>query len=220
MQIILLGPPGSGKGTQAGLVSLKLSIPHISSGDMLRETIKEGSDLGRKAKSFLDQGELVPDEVILGIIKRRIGRQDCQGGFLLDGFPRTTSQAKALDETLTGMKRGVDVVIDLKVSDKLAAERLSGRLTCVRCGANFNLDTSLPKTKGRCDMCGGELEHRTDDTGEVIKNRLKVYHCQTEPIEEYYKRQGKLVEVQGEGRADAVSRKIFQILKKKSCSFK
>ena len=221
MRIILLGLPGSGKGTQAKLLSFKLRIPHISTGDILRDAIKNNTDLGDKAKSFLEKGGLVPDQVILGIIKKRLEKPDCQNGFLLDGFPRTILQAEGLDGILKQVGKSIDLVIELKVPDSLAVERLLTRLTCVRCGANFNLDSNAPEIKGRCDFCGGGLKHRIDDTEEVIKNRLKVYHQQTSPIEKYYKRQGILVEVKGEGKADMILEQILKILEKKiNCSFR
>ena len=221
MQIILLGPPGSGKGTQARLLSGKLRILHISTGDILREAVKGNTDTGSKAKVFLDKGELVPDQIILGMIKQRLGEPDSKGGFLLDGFPRTIPQAESLDEILKKIGKGIDVVVELEVSDNLATQRLLNRSTCTKCGANFNPNSIHPKVKGRCDFCGGELKHRTDDTQEVIKSRLKVYHQETEPIKDYYKKQGKLAVVGGEDGVGVVIERILKTLKIKiSCSFK
>jgi len=214
MQIILLGPPGSGKGTQARLLSEKLKIPHISTGDILREAIKDKVDLGKRAQKFLEKGELVPDKIILGIIQRRLRQSDCRNGFLLDGFPRTIAQAKGLNRILEKMKRDIDSVIKLNVSDKLVTRRLLNRLTCVRCDANFNLDSNPSKIKKRCDLCGGKLEHRTDDTEEVIRKRLRVYYQQTESLRDHYEKQGKLVVVNGEGKVEQTAKGIVKILKR------
>jgi adenylate kinase len=213
MRTIFLGPPGSGKGTQAKLLSEKLRIPHISTGDILREAIKDKTDLGKGAQSFLERGELVPDQIMLGIVKQRLKEADCQNGFLLDGFPRTIAQAKDLDRTLKEIGQDIDLVVELKVSDKLAVERLLNRLTCVGCDTNFNLDSNPPKVKERCDFCGGRLEHRTDDTEEIIKRRLKLYHQQIDPIKDYYKEQGKLVIVKGEDKVEKTLSQILKIIK-------
>ena len=215
MQIILLGPPGSGKGTQARLLSEKLSISHISTGGILREAVKGNTELGSKAKVFLDKGELVPDQIILGMVKQRLGEPDCSVGFLLDGFPRTIPQAESLDGILKEIGKGIDVVVELEVSDNLATQRLLNRSTCVKCGVNFNPNGIHPEVEGRCDFCGGELKHRTDDTPEVIENRLRVYHQETEPIKDYYKKQDKLAMVKGEDGVGVVIERILKTLKER-----
>ncbi|MCJ7508452.1 MAG: adenylate kinase [candidate division Zixibacteria bacterium] len=212
MQIILLGPPGSGKGTQARLLSDKLRIPHISTGDILRESIKHGTDLGKKAAGFLEKGELVPDQVMLKIVEERLEKSDCENGFLLDGFPRTIAQTKDLDNVLKKISRDIDLVVELEVRDNVVVKRLLNRLICVGCDANFNLDSNPPKIKERCDTCGGKLEYRADDSEEVIKRRLKIYHQQVNPIKDYYKKQGKLVVVNGEGKAEETLKQILKIV--------
>jgi len=215
MLVILLGPPGSGKGTQARSLSEKLKIPHISTGDILRESIKLNTDLGRKASRFLEKGELVPDQVMLKIVEERLRKTDCENGFLLDGFPRTIAQTKDLDNVLKKISRDINLVVELEVRDNVVVERLLSRLICVGCDANFNLDSNPPKIKERCDSCGGKLEYRTDDSEEVIRRRLKVYHEQIEPIKDYYKKQGKLVVVNGEGKAEETLKQILEMIKKR-----
>lgn len=194
MKLIFLGAPGAGKGTQAEAVCAHLNIPAISTGNMIREALKSGTEMGLKAKSYMDSGALVPDEVVIGIVKDRIAQPDCANGFVLDGFPRTIPQAEALDNM--GVK--IDRVIALEVSDDKIVKRMSGRRVCESCGASYHLLYNPPKVEGKCDKCGGTLVQRKDDLPETVKARLKVYHEQTEPLKDYYKRQGKLYTVDGQ----------------------
>lgn len=194
MNLILLGAPGAGKGTQAEVICNHLNIPAISTGNILREAVKNGTQLGLEAKSFMDSGALVPDEIVIGILKDRIGEDDCQNGFILDGFPRTVPQAKALDE----MGVQIDKVIDIEVADEKIMQRLSGRRVCADCGASYHIEYKPSKSEGVCDKCGGETVLRQDDHPDTIKDRLHVYHEQTEPLKDYYQQTGKLVVVQGQ----------------------
>lgn len=194
MKLIFLGAPGAGKGTQAEAVCAHLNIPAISTGNMIREALKSGTEMGLKAKSYMDSGALVPDEVVIGIVKDRIAQPDCANGFVLDGFPRTIPQAEALDNM--GVK--IDRVIALEVSDDKIVKRMSGRRVCESCGASYHLLYNPSKAEGKCDKCGGTLVQRKDDLPETVKARLKVYHEQTEPLKDYYKRQGKLYTVDGQ----------------------
>jgi adenylate kinase len=194
MKLIFLGAPGAGKGTQAEAVCAHLNIPAISTGNMIREALKSGTEMGLKAKSYMDSGALVPDEVVIGIVKDRIAQPDCANGFVLDGFPRTIPQAEALDN----MDVKIDRVIALEVSDDKIVKRMSGRRVCESCGASYHLLYNPPKVEGKCDKCGGTLVQRKDDLPETVKARLKVYHEQTEPLKDYYKRQGKLYTVDGQ----------------------
>lgn len=190
MNIIFLGPPGAGKGTQAQRICGALNIPQISTGDILRRAMKEGTETGLKAKSFIDAGQLVPDEVIIDIVKERLAMDDCSQGYILDGFPRTVPQAEALDTFAT-----IDCVIELDVKDEVLVERLSGRRVCVKCGATYHL--SMLGGKTTCDVCGEELIQRNDDKAETVLNRLKVYHDQTAPLIGYYEKKGLLKKVDG-----------------------
>jgi adenylate kinase len=190
MNIIFLGPPGAGKGTQAQRICGALNIPQISTGDILRRAMKEGTETGLKAKSFIDAGQLVPDEVIIDIVKERLAMDDCSQGYILDGFPRTVPQAEALDTFAT-----IDCVIELDVKDEVLVERLSGRRVCVKCGATYHL--SMLGGKTTCDVCGEELIQRNDDKAETVLNRLKVYHDQTAPLIGYYENKGLLKKVDG-----------------------
>ena len=194
MNLILMGAPGAGKGTQSEKISAKWNIPAVSTGDMLRAAVKEGTEMGIKAKSFMDAGQLVPDEVVIGIIKERLAKDDCKNGFILDGFPRTIPQAEALDE----MGIEIDKVIDIEVADEKITERLSGRRVCLTCGATYHVDYKKPAKEGICNNCGAELVQRNDDKPETIADRLAVYHNQTEPLKEYYKKAGKLITVEGQ----------------------
>lgn len=200
--IILLGPPGSGKGTQAAKLSQKLCVPHISTGDIFRENIKNQTPLGIKANVFISKGELVPDDVTLDMLFARIAKPDCKHGYLLDGFPRTVAQAEAFNKRLSSQSELV--VLNLEVSDASIVRRLSGRLVCKACGNIQHKETMPPKVEGRCDKCGGELYQRADDTAKVIEERLRVYHEQTEPVISYYAKQGVLQEVDGEQAPEAV----------------
>ena len=194
MKLIMLGAPGAGKGTQAEVISEHLNIPTISTGNIIREALKSGTELGMKAKEYMDSGRLVPDEVVIGIIRDRLAQDDCQNGFILDGFPRTIPQAEALD------RMGVDIdrVIDIEVADETIAQRVSGRRVCPTCGASYHVDYKKPATEGVCDKCGNTLVQRKDDHPDTVRERLQVYHNQTEPLKEYYSRCGKLVIVEGQ----------------------
>ncbi len=194
MNLILLGAPGAGKGTQAEVISERLHIPTISTGNIIREALKSGTELGEKAKSYMDSGALVPDEIVIGIIKERLAKDDCQNGFILDGFPRTIPQAEALDR----MGVVIDRVIDIEVADDVIARRVSGRRVCTACGATYHLDYKKPKTDGVCDKCGDTLVQRKDDHPDTVKERLSVYHDQTEPLKSYYAQCGKLKIVEGQ----------------------
>ena len=197
MNIIMLGPPGAGKGTQAKMLVEKLGIPQISTGDMLRAAVKEGTPMGLKAKEYMDGGKLVPDEVVIGIVKDRLAADDCSKGFILDGFPRTIPQAEALDKVLAEMGKKIEYVVNVAVPESELLTRLTGRRTCKKCGAMYHVKFNPPKQDGVCDKCGGELYQRDDDKEETILNRLKVYNDQTAPLIEYYKKQGVLVDIDG-----------------------
>ncbi|PWM36380.1 MAG: adenylate kinase [Clostridiales bacterium] len=194
MNLILLGAPGAGKGTQAQVICEHLHIPTISTGNCLREAVQNGTEMGKAAKSYMDSGKLVPDEVVIGIIKDRLAQEDCKGGFILDGFPRTVPQAEALDK----MGVEIDRVIDLEVSDEAILKRMSGRRVCQKCGASFHVDYKPSKKGEACDVCGGELIIRKDDKPETVRERLHVYHEQTEPLKGYYAAKGKLKVVEGQ----------------------
>ena len=194
MNLILLGAPGAGKGTQAEKICEKLGIPAISTGNMLREAMANGTEMGLKAKSFIDAGKLVPDEVVIGIIRERLQADDCKNGFILDGFPRTIPQAEALD----AMGVRIDRVIDIEVPDEKIAARLSGRRVCLICGATYHTEYKKPKTEGVCDVCGDKLVQRKDDMPETVLDRLKTYHEQTEPLKDYYAKKGNLRVVEGQ----------------------
>lgn len=194
MNLILLGAPGAGKGTQAEVICEHLGIPAISTGNIIREALKNGTELGLKAKSYMDEGKLVPDDVVIAIIKERLSQDDCQNGFILDGFPRTVPQAEALD----AMGVRIDRVIDIEVEDEKIMRRLSGRRVCEDCGASYHIDYKPSKDAGKCDKCGGDTVQRKDDHPDTIKERLKVYHDQTAPLIGYYEKTGKLKVVQGQ----------------------
>jgi adenylate kinase len=197
MNIVLLGPPGAGKGTQGVVLSKSYKIPHISTGDILREAVKSGTPMGRKAKMFMDSGELVPDEVVVGIVVDRLGRGDTKKGYILDGFPRTLKQAEELDAALKKIESGIDIALYFEIPENIAIERLTGRRVCKKCGANFHIKNIPTKIEGICDKCGAELFQRPDDKLETVKNRLKVYELQTRPLIEYYTKKGILKEVSG-----------------------
>lgn len=208
MNLILLGAPGAGKGTQAEVICDHLQIPAISTGNILREAVKNGSELGLKAKSFMDAGALVPDEVVINILKERIAQDDCKAGFILDGFPRTVPQAEALD----AMGVQIDKVLSLEVADEAIMQRLSGRRVCQDCGASYHVDFKPTQVAGVCDRCGGKTVQRKDDEPETIKDRLNVYHTQTEPLKEYYTKTGKLVTVIGQEKVADTSALVLKAL--------
>jgi adenylate kinase len=212
LYIILLGAPGAGKGTQADVLVKETGLLHISTGDMIREAMQQGTEVGRQAKAYYDRGELVPDEVIIRLLLERISQPDARNGFLLDGFPRTLEQARALDEALAARGVGIDKVLYINVSREELLDRLSGRWICRNCGAVYHEKFQPPATPGRCDRCGGELYQRPDDTRETAENRLRVYFDQTAPLIEYYQEQGKLVEVNGEQPVEAVTRDLLAAL--------
>lgn len=214
MRILLMGPPGAGKGTQAEKLTEVLDIPHISTGDMFRKAIKEQTELGKKAKSFMDKGELVPDEVTVGIVADRIKEDDCTNGFLLDGFPRTVNQADALGAMLSDLGIKLDSVINVEVPVDELIGRLTGRRICKSCGATYHMIFNPPKVEGVCDKCGGELYQRDDDTEATAKNRLEVYDKQTAPLLEYYKNSGLLVNINGNQSMEQVLKDILHVLGK------
>ncbi len=194
MKLILLGAPGAGKGTQAEIICDRLHIPAISTGNIIREALKNGTEMGLKAKSYMEEGKLVPDDVVIGIIKERLAQDDCRNGFILDGFPRTVPQAQALD----AMGIEIDRVIDIEVADEAIEKRMGGRRVCEKCGASYHVEVKLPKQEGVCDRCGGNLVIRKDDQPETVRDRLAVYHQQTEPLKDYYAETGKLKIVVGQ----------------------
>ena len=208
MKLILLGGPGAGKGTQAKFLCGKLGVPAISTGDILRAAIAEGSEVGLKAKAYMDGGQLVPDGIIMEIVKERLARPDCAGGFILDGMPRTIPQAEALRDG--GI--AVDAAVSLEVPDEEIVSRISGRRICPACGASFHVVSHPPKAEGVCDSCGGKLITRSDDAPETVRARLDVYHRQTEPLKEFYKREGKLLPVDSTGDIETVREGVFRAL--------
>ena len=208
MNLILLGAPGAGKGTQAEKICEKFNIPAVSTGNIIREALKNGTDMGLKAKSYIDAGKLVPDDVVIGIIKERLAEDDCQNGFILDGFPRTIPQAEALDN----MGIVIDKVVDIEVPDEKIAARLGGRRVCLKCGATYHLECKKPAKDGICDACGDELVQRKDDSPETVLDRLNVYHEQTEPLKDYYARTGKLVIVEGQEEVADTTALVFKAL--------
>ena len=205
MKLIFLGAPGAGKGTQAEYVCEKLGIPSISTGNILREAMANKTELGLKAKSFMDAGKLVPDEVVISIIAERLKAADCAGGFLLDGFPRTIPQAEALDKM--GVK--LDKVVSIEVPDEAIVKRMAGRRSCPKCGMTYHIESKRPAKEGICDKCGAELTVRADDKPETVRNRLEVYHAQTEPLKDFYRAQGCLVTVDGTGSVPDITKLIL-----------
>ncbi|MBR6228686.1 MAG: adenylate kinase [Eubacterium sp.] len=197
MKIVMLGAPGAGKGTQAKMISEKYNIPHISTGDIFRANIKEGTELGKKAKAYMDEGKLVPDELTCDLVVDRIAQDDAANGYVLDGFPRTIPQAEALTNALNARGEKLDFAIDVEVPDENIVNRMSGRRACVKCGGTYHIKYNPTKVEGVCDACGGELTLRDDDKPEVVADRLKVYHEQTQPLIDYYSKEGILKEVDG-----------------------
>ena len=212
MNMIFLGAPGAGKGTQAEIVSEKYSIPAVSTGAIIREAIKNQTEMGKAAREYTEKGALVPDEVVIGIIKDRLAADDCKNGFVLDGFPRTIPQAEALDAALGKINEKMDYAIDVDVPDENIVNRMSGRRACLNCGATYHLISIPPKVEGICDRCGSEIVLREDDKPETVQKRLKVYHEQTQPLIDYYKNQGILKSVDGTQPMDEVFKAIVTIL--------
>ena len=212
MKIIMLGAPGAGKGTQAKKIAAKYEIPHISTGDIFRANIKGGTELGMKAKTYMDQGMLVPDEITIGMLMDRIHEDDCKNGYVLDGFPRTIPQAESLTQALKGMGEAIDYAVNVDVPDENIVSRMGGRRACVACGATYHVEFNAPKSEGVCDTCGEKLVLRDDDKPETVQKRLNVYHEQTQPLIDYYKNAGVLKEVDGTKNMEDVFQDIVSIL--------
>lgn len=212
MKIIMLGAPGAGKGTQAKMIAEKYSVPHISTGDIFRANIKEGTELGKEAKQYMDQGLLVPDELTVKILLDRVAKDDCKNGYVLDGFPRTIPQAEVLDKALTELGDKIDYAIDVDVPDENIIKRMGGRRACLSCGATYHIEHVPPKKVGICDKCGAELVLRDDDKPETVKNRLDVYHKQTQPLIDFYTKKGVLKTVDGTQDMKDVFANIVEIL--------
>ncbi len=208
MKLILLGAPGAGKGTQAEIICEKLSIPTISTGNIIREAMKNGTEMGLKAKAAVEGGKLVSDDVVIGIIRERLAEDDCQKGFILDGFPRTIPQAEALDS----LGIAIDCVLDIDVEDEVIAARLGGRRVCPKCGASYHLEYKKPVKDGICNSCGAELVQRKDDAPETVLERLSIYHEQTEPLKAYYAKTGKLKSVKGQDDVEETTKLVFEAL--------
>lgn len=213
MHILLMGPPGAGKGTQAANLVTEFGIPHISTGDMFRAAVKEGTELGKQAKACMDAGKLVPDEVTIGIVRERLAKDDCKKGFILDGFPRTVEQADALDSIMKDLGLSITRVLNINVPAEDLIERAVGRRICKKCGATYHVKFHPSKAEGICDACGGELYQRADDSAETMKNRLAVYEDSTRPLIEYYKKAGVYTEVDGRQAIDAVTKGLVDALK-------
>ena len=212
MKVVMLGAPGAGKGTQAKKIAAKYNIPHISTGDIFRANIKNGTELGKKAKTYMDQGLLVPDELVVDLVVDRVNQEDCADGYVLDGFPRTIPQAEALTKALASQGQKLDYAIDVDVPDENIVRRMSGRRACVGCGATYHLEYAPTKKEGICDVCGGELILRDDDKPETVEKRLGVYHEQTQPLIDYYTNAGILKRVDGTVDIEEVFQAVFQIL--------
>ena len=209
MKLILLGAPGAGKGTQAEILCERLNIPTISTGNMIREAMKSGTEMGLKAKEYAENGKLVPDEVVIGIVDERLRMDDCANGFILDGFPRTIPQAEALDR----MGIAIDRVVDINVPDEVITRRVSGRRACLDCGSTYHIETKKPQVDGVCDKCGSTLVQRKDDLPETVQERLHVYHAQTEPLRDYYAAAGKLLVVDGQQGIQEIAEQTLELLK-------
>lgn len=212
LRLILLGPPGAGKGTQAARIVEKYNIPHISTGDIFRKNIKEGTELGKRAQDYMNKGELVPDDLVIEIAEARIIEEDCKGGFLLDGFPRTVYQAEKFDEFLKEAGMAIDKVLNISVDSEELMQRIIGRRVCKSCGASYHVKNMPPKVEGICDVCGGELYQRHDDTAETVKNRVSVYDAQTRPLVDYYNNTGRLAQIDGEQSQESVFASIVSVI--------
>lgn len=204
MYYILMGPPGAGKGTQAEKLAKELNIPHISTGDMFRSAIRNETELGKKLKEYLDSGNLVPDDITIAVVKERLQDKDCERGFMLDGFPRTVSQAEALDEVMAGILKKLDATIYINASEEMLIERLTGRRSCEKCGTVYHVRFSPPKNDSKCDLCSGDIYQRSDDTVETVKTRYKVYMENTQPLIDYYRSKGILKEINGDQPVETV----------------
>lgn len=214
MNIVFLGAPGAGKGTQAAVVAEKMRLAHIATGDLFRQAAEKGTELGKQAKSYMEKGALVPDKITIAMVLERISAPDCKAGVIFDGFPRNLDQAKALDEALKKQKKAIDKVVYIKVAEEELVKRLGGRWICRKCQTPYHEIDNPPKVKGKCDKCGGELYQRADDTPATVKERLKVYFSQTAPLIEYYTKTKKLLEIDGVGKVDEVSNRIIAAAKK------
>lgn len=214
MKVVMLGAPGAGKGTQAKMIATKYNVPHISTGDIFRANIKEGTELGKKAKSYMDQGLLVPDELVVDLVVDRLQQEDCKDGYILDGFPRTIPQAEALDAALSKLDTKLDVALDIDVADDFIVKRMGGRRACLGCGATYHIVNIPPKKEGICDTCGAELVLRDDDKPETVEKRLLVYHEQTQPLIDYYKNCGILVTLDGTKDMNEVFTNICSVLER------
>jgi adenylate kinase len=214
VNIIIMGPPGAGKGTQAELIKAAYPIPHISTGDMFREAVKNGTAMGLEAKKYMDAGQLVPDQVTIGIVEERLAMPDCEAGFLLDGFPRTTVQAQALDKVLAKHGKKVEIALNISVPADVLMVRMTGRVSCTTCKTVYNTLFNPPAVEGICDKCGGELIQRSDDKEETVKNRIKVYMEQTQPLLNYYEKQGNLINLDGKRHPQDVFSDVKSILEK------
>jgi adenylate kinase len=212
MNIVMLGPPGAGKGTQAALLAERLDIPHVATGDLFRGALKEETELGLTAKAYMERGELVPDEVTIGMVRERLQEPDCDGGLILDGFPRTVEQAKALEGLLAEQDRMIDAVLFIDAEEDELVRRLSSRWTCRNCQAVYNVISNPPRERGKCDICGGELYQRPDDVPQTVRNRIVVYRDQTSPLIDYYQDEGLLITIKSEGGIERVQEKILEAL--------
>ncbi len=212
MNLMVFGAPGAGKGTQAKYLVERYDIPQISTGDILREAVANKTEMGLEAKKYMDEGKLVPDSTIIGIIKERLQQEDCKNGFILDGFPRTLPQAEALEELMNEMEIKLDKVISFNVPDEQIVKRIAGRRVCPKCGASFHIEFNPPKKEGICDECGSELIIRKDDNADTIKSRLEAYHSQTAPLMEFYKQRGVFVEIDGSKELSEVTKDMFRAL--------
>jgi adenylate kinase len=212
--LILLGAPGAGKGTQAREIARVYDVPHLSTGDMFREHVAKGTELGRRAKPIMDSGNLVPDEIVLGMVEERVARRDCAAGFVLDGFPRTLPQAERLEEILSGLPLRRALSINLAVDEEAVVRRIVSRRTCKSCGAIYSTEGKMPRLEGKCDVCGGEVIQRPDDREDVVRQRLAAYHQQTQPLIEFYRRRGQLLEVDGSKDIATVQRDMLGLLER------
>ncbi|HJX37926.1 MAG TPA: adenylate kinase [Anaerolineae bacterium] len=212
MNIVMLGPPGAGKGTQAALLAERLGIPHVATGDLFRGALKEETELGLTAKAYMERGELVPDEVTIGMVRERLQEPDCDRGLILDGFPRTVEQAKALEGLLAEQDRMIDAVLFIDAEEDELVRRLSSRWTCRNCQAVYNVISNPPRERGKCDICGGELYQRPDDVPQTVRNRIVVYRDQTSPLIDYYQDEGLLITIKSEGGIERVQEKILEAL--------